>query len=138
MKVANIMACVGVAGLVALGWVMVKTNPTQAEYEEYATQRLTKYLKTNVCKKTPTFLENLIRFNCKQIIDSARPQIREIIAASTKRQDFVIFSIYHTDLQLKSLMPVAKLDSVLPSVPGYKFETLGAFDQFYTYKAEQL
>ncbi len=138
MKVANILVCVGVAGLVALGWVMVKTNPTQAEYEEYATQRLTKYLKTNVCKKTPTFLENLIRFNCKQIIDSAKPQIREIIAASTKRQDFVIFSIYRTDLQLKSLIPAAKLDSVLPSVPGYQFETLGAFDQFYTYKAEQL
>ena len=51
MKVSTIVAYVGVAGLAALGLVMAKTNPSQAEYEEYAVQKMTKYLKTDVCKK---------------------------------------------------------------------------------------
>ncbi|MBF2005080.1 MAG: DUF4359 domain-containing protein [Chlorogloeopsis fritschii C42_A2020_084] len=138
MKVSNIMAYVGVVGLIVLGVVMAKTNPTQVEYEEYAEQRLTNYLKTNVCKKTPKILENLIRFNCKQIVDSARSQVRELIAENTERQDFVIFSIYRTNLSLNSVTPGVNLDALLSSTPGYQFETLGAFDQFYTYKAEQL
>ncbi len=131
------MTYVGVFGLAALGVVMTQTNPNQVEYEEYAAQRLTGYLNTNVCKKTPKFLETIIKFNCRQLVTSAQPQIREIIAESTERQDFIVFSIYRTDLNVNSLIPALRVDSVLPSAPGYKFETLGAFDKFYTYKAEQ-
>lgn len=125
MKLSTIVAYVGVAGLAALGLVMAKTNPSQAEYEEYAVQKLTKYLKTDVCKKTPSILENIINFNCHKLVDSAQPQIRGIITASTQRQDLVIFSIYTTNLKLNSL------------VPSYKIDTVGAFDKFYTYSSEQ-
>ncbi|MFB2768828.1 DUF4359 domain-containing protein [Pelatocladus sp. BLCC-F211] len=137
MRVLNIITYVAVFGLAALGVVMTQTNPNQVEYEEYAAQRLTEYLNTNVCKKTPKFLENVIKFNCRQVVNSAQPQIREVIAESTERQDFIVFSIYRTNFNVNSLIPALKVDSVLPSTPGYKFETLGAFDQFYTYKAEQ-
>ncbi|TBR57970.1 DUF4359 domain-containing protein [Mastigocladus laminosus UU774] len=137
MRVLKTITYVGVFGLAALGVVMTQTNPNQVEYEEYAAQRLTEYLNTNVCKKTPKFLENVIKFNCRQVVNSAQPQIREIIAESTERQDFIIFSIYRTNLNVNSLIPALRVDSVLPSTPGYKFETLGAFEQFYTYKAEQ-
>lgn len=125
MKLSTIVAYVGVAGLAALGLVMAKTNPSQAEYEEYAVQKLTKYLKTDVCKKTPSILENIINFNCNKLVDSAQPQIRGIITASTQRQDLVILSIYSTNLKLNSL------------VPSYKIDTVGAFDKFYTYSSEQ-
>ncbi|MCX7596229.1 MAG: DUF4359 domain-containing protein [Fischerella sp.] len=135
MKILNITACVGVVGLAVLGVAMVQTNPSQVEYEEYAVQKLTEYLKTNVCKQTPKFIENVMKFNCKQVVVSTQPQIRELITESTERQNFILFSIYRTDLKLSSLLPA--LDSVLPSTPGYKFETLAAFNQFYTYKAEQ-
>ncbi|MER3490856.1 MAG: hypothetical protein C4323_00150 [Mastigocladus sp. ERB_26_2] len=137
MKALTIMAYVGVFGLAALGVAMAKTNPSQVEYEEYAARRLTEYLNTNVCKKNPKFLENVIQFSCRQVVDSAQPQLREIIADSTVRQDFIVFSIYRTDLNVNSLIPALRLDSILPSTPGYQFETLGAFNQFYTYKAEQ-
>ncbi|MCP6757298.1 MAG: DUF4359 domain-containing protein [Fischerella sp. CENA71] len=137
MRFLSIITYVGVFGLAALAVVMTQTNPNQVEYEEYATQRLTEYLNTNVCKKTPKFLENVIKFNCRQVVNSAQPQIREVIAESTERQDFIVFSIYRTNLNVNSLIPALRVDSVLPSTPGYKFETLGAFDQFYTYKAEQ-
>ncbi len=137
MKFFTIITYVGVAGVVALGVAMANTNPSQAEYEEYAVQQLTGYLKTNVCKKTPKLLESIIKFDCPQMVDSANPQIREIITESTQQQNFIIFSIYRTDLKVSSLIPGLGLDSFFSSIPGYQFETVGAFDQFYTYKAEQ-
>ena len=108
-----------------MGVAMANTNPSQGEYEEYAVQRLTEYLKTDVCKKTTNLIENLIRFNCDKLVDSANPQIQEIIARTTERQNYIIFSIYRTDLKINSW------------IPSYKFETVGAFDQFYTYTAEK-
>ncbi|WP_341531043.1 DUF4359 domain-containing protein [Nostoc sp. UHCC 0302] len=125
MKPSTIIAYVGAAGLVALGVTMAKTNPSQAGYEEYAVQRLTKYLKNDVCIKTTNFIENLIKFNCGKLVDSANPQIQEVIARTTERQNYIIFSIYRTDLKLNSW------------IPSYRFETVGAFDQFYTYKATE-
>ena len=59
------MTYVGAVGLVLLGVTMAKTNPSQGEYEEYAMQRLTKYLKSDVCKKTPKMLESLIKLDLK-------------------------------------------------------------------------
>ncbi|MEH2362840.1 DUF4359 domain-containing protein [Nostoc sp.] len=126
MKPLTIIAYTGAAaGLAVLGVAMAKTNPSQVEYEEYAVQRLTKYLKTDVCKKTTNIIENLIRFNCDKLVDSANPQIQEIITRTTERQNYIIFSIYRTDLKINSW------------IPSYKFETVAAFDQFYTYTAEQ-
>ena len=125
MKVLTIIACVGAAGLAALGVIMAKTNPDQPKYEEYAVQGLTKYLKSDVCKKTPNLLENLIKINCNKLVDSANPQIRDIIAATTARQNYVIFSVYRTEIKIDNLLP------------NYKFETVAAFDNFYTYKADK-
>ncbi len=125
MKLLSIMAYVGVVGLAVLGVAMAKTNPSKPEYEQYAVLQLTGYLKNNVCKKTPSLLEKLIKLNCEKMVDSANPQMREIIASSTERQNFIIFSIYRTDLKLNSW------------IPSYKLETVGAFDNFYTYNSEK-
>lgn len=125
MRALTIIACVGVVGLAAVGVAMANTNPSQDEYEEYAVQRLTDYVKTNVCPKTPSLLKNFINVNCPKLVESANPQMREIIAGSTQKQDFIIFSIYRTNLKVNSW------------IPSYSFETVGAFDKFYTYNAEK-
>jgi hypothetical protein len=125
MKVVSIAAYAGAAVLIALGVAMAATNPSPVEYEEYATQRLSEYLKEQGCSKTPNFLDNLIKFNCAKLIDSASPQIKQIIKASTQKQDYLLFSVYRTDLQINNL------------IPSYKFETVGALDNFFTYKAEK-
>jgi len=125
MKALTIITSVAAAGVAVLGVTMAKTNPEQPEYEEYAVQRLTKYLQSDVCKKTPNFLENLVHLNCEKLVESANPQIREIISSTTQRQNFFIFSIYRTELKLNSWMP------------SYKFESVGALNQFYTYTAQQ-
>ncbi|MBD2356520.1 DUF4359 domain-containing protein [Tolypothrix sp. FACHB-123] len=125
MKTSTIIACLGAAALAVLGAIMAKTNPTQVEYQDYAVQRLTQYLKTDVCQKTQGILESLVKFNCVKTVDSINPQMRDIIAATTQRQDYLLFSIYQTDLKVSSL------------IPSYKFETVGAFNNFYTYSAQQ-
>jgi hypothetical protein len=78
-----------------------------------------------VCKKTSKLLEKLLNSNCDKLVDSTNPQIREVVSKTTERQDFFLFSIYRTDLTLGSWLP------------GYQFETVGAFNNFYTYTAEQ-
>ena len=130
MKLLKIIAGTAVVGLTLLGLSMATTNPSQAAYEKYASQRLTKYLKDNVCGKSKSFLDNLpIKLNsqCDNLLDSANPQVQEIISRTTQRQNFIIFSIYHTDLKLESLS----------LIPGYKFESVGAFNNFYIYKAQR-
>jgi uncharacterized membrane-anchored protein len=125
MRPLTIITYLGAVGLAALGLTMANTNPTQAEYEDYAVQQLTAYLSTDVCKKTKGIIENLLHINCEKVLKSANPHMREIIAGTTERQNFMIFSVYRTDLTLNSL------------IPAYKFETVGAFNNFYTYSAEQ-
>jgi len=123
MKIVSIAALAGAAALIAYGVAMAGTKPSQAEYEEYATQKLSQYLKEQGCSKTPNLLDNLIKFNCKNLIDSAAPQIRQIVNASTQKRDYIIFRVYTTNLQINSV------------IPSYKFETVGALDNFFTYKA---
>lgn len=125
MKVLTIAACLGAAGCTVLGVQMALTNPDRLQYEEYATHTLTDYLKSNVCTKTTSILNNLINFNCTKMVDSAKPQMQEIISQTTQRHDFIIFSIYRTHLRVNSWLP------------SYEFETIGAFDKFYTYKYQQ-
>ncbi len=125
MRFLSVITCVGVVGLAALGVAMAKTNPTKADYEDYAVQRLTEYLDQNVCTKTTSLLENLIKFDCQKFLNSANPQIREIIAGSTHRENFIVFSIYRTEFKLNSWLP------------SYKLETVGAFDSFYTYNSQK-
>ena len=83
------------------------------------------YLKSNVCKKSQNPLENLIQMNCDKLLEAANPRMREIISISTEKQDFLIFSVYRTDFKLNNW------------IPSYKFETVGAFENFYTYNAQK-
>jgi Domain of unknown function (DUF4359) len=125
MKALTIAACFAVAGIATMGAQMAHTNPSQIEYEQYATKTLTEYLEDNVCTKTTSLLQSFIKFNCNQVLESAKPQMQSIITQTTERQDFVVFSLYRTELKINSWLP------------SYRFETVGAFDQFYTYTAER-
>lgn len=125
MKNLRIITYIAVAALAGLGVATALTNPSQAAYEEYAVQQLTEYLKKDVCTKVPKAFESFLQRNCTVLVDSSRPQMRQIIAKSTQRQNFILFSIYRTDL------------SVSPLIPSYHFQTLAVFENFYIYAAEK-
>ena len=118
----------GICGitLTGLGILLLLTNPGSKEYQSYASQALNSYLKDNACTQLPPEISSLLKSHCHSLVDSLRPQLAQIIDRQTIRQNFILFSIYQTDLSLPS------------TLPDYQVKTLGVFKQFYIYESEQL
>jgi Domain of unknown function (DUF4359) len=121
------------AAIAGIGGTMVITNPGRASYDEYATQQLTDYLETNVCTKAPRVLGNVLQDQCVSILQDNQTEIRQIVSNNTERQNFVVLSIYKTDLSAEQFIPPV----ISASVPSYHFETVGVFNRFITYQAER-
>lgn len=134
MKILQLITGIGGVALVGLGGAMALTNPPKDAYEEYAVQKLSTYLKDEVCAKAPNQLDFLpknsefLQNQCKSLVDTTRPQIQELISQKTQRQNLIIFSIYRSDLNAKA---------ILPTLPDYHFETVGVFQNFFTYQANK-
>lgn len=131
MKALKMAAVAGAVSLLGLGAIMAGTNPDRNAYQEYGTQKLTGYVKDNVCQKLP-----LGKDQCGGLLESKQAEIEQVIAQNTYRQDFIFFSIYTTDLSLTSLVP-AQLRSMVPTLPSYQFESVGVLQNFYTYKSQK-
>ncbi len=125
MKSLKPLASISLFFLAGLATAMAITNPDSSTYEEYAVEKLTTYLKDDVCNQVPKAFETLVQNSCASLIDSNRPQIQQIISRSTQRQNFILFSIYRTKLSISSVVPL------------YRFQTIGVMQNFYTYSAEQ-
>ncbi|HIK10777.1 MAG TPA: DUF4359 domain-containing protein [Oscillatoriaceae cyanobacterium M33_DOE_052] len=123
MKILKVVASVGAVVGLGVTAAMAITNPNPDAYQDYATKRLAEYIKAEGCQKVP-----LPQDNCASIVESAQPQLAEIIINSTQRQNFILFSTYKTKLTLRWM----------PFLPAYEFETVGAFQSFYTFKGEKL
>ena len=122
-----INTCVGLV-LISVGGMMVVTNPGQVAYEKYATDQMTTYLKEDVCMQIEgkgDFI-GVVRSQCKNLVDTGQPQLQKVITQTTKRQNFLLFSIYQTELSLPS------------PVPSYQFETIGVLQNFYTYQVMEM
>lgn len=119
-----------IGGGVALGL----TNPTPTAYDDYATARLSTHLKENVCPQAPGIVGGLLGNACGSLVNDNQERIRMIVAQNTERQNFVVFSIYRTDLSANQLLSANWLEGPLPA---YQFETVGVFQRFFTYRAEQ-
>jgi Domain of unknown function (DUF4359) len=112
---------IGVVALLGLGGIMILTNPQSDAYGVYAIEQIANRARDE-CNKVPAGFGVVLQGPCRAAIDAAKPQIRPLLNAATTRQNFVFFSIYRTDL----------------SVPSLNFhtqvETIGVFNNFYTYK----
>jgi hypothetical protein len=135
MKRLNLVLITLLAAIAGVGVAMAVTNPSQAEYEEYATRELSRYLRResrNICSQVqvPDFLESIVGDQCPQLLETLvrnnRDQLQALISEGTERQNYGVLSLYRTDLE------------VSPLLPGYQFESVGVFRQFFTYKAERL
>lgn len=123
MDVLRVVTAIGGTVLTALAVTMALTNPREDTYKEYAVEQLSIYLKNEGCTQVPVILGNSLQRRCKILVDENRPQIEQLVAKTTQRQNFIVFSIYRTNLEVASFLPV------------YRFETLGVFQKFYIYKA---
>jgi Domain of unknown function (DUF4359) len=115
---------IGLLSIVAgcgLGGVMALTNPDRAAYENYAVDRLGDLAKDE-CDRAPAGLGVLIQEPCRAAIEAYKPQLRPILAATTSRQNWGLFSIYRSNISI----PVVNLN--------VKIESIGIFDRFFVYK----
>ena len=115
--------------LVGVGVAMAVTNPSQASYEEYATQQLAVYLRDNTCADAGELLKD----GCNQLLNENQSEIKELISANTQRQNFGVVSLYQTDLSVGKLLP-SFLDNLVPS---YHFKTVGVFNNFQILEAKK-
>lgn len=131
LKTAIIFGGITIAGV---GGVLVVTNPDRVTYEQYATDQLTAYLKTEVCADAPSILgdltgvSDLLQQQCQALIQDNRTQIAALVASSTQQTDLWVLTIYQTTLQVPGI----------EELPAWQFETVGIFQRFITYKAAQV
>lgn len=117
---------VGAIALAGVGILLALSNPGKKAYQEYATEQLGKYLKEKVCEDAPQIGGgNFLRHQCQTLVDTSRPQMEQLISSQTKRNNFLLFSIYQSDLSLAA------------PLPSYHVQTLGILHNFYIYKAEK-
>jgi len=133
MKSWNLPQSLGTAIVTGLLLSLAISNPSQSEYEEYAKEQLTAYLQQNVCPQAPKLWGKSFTRECKRLVNSNQSEIKELISQSTERYNFILFSIYKTELSITKVSPF------LPSglLPSYHFGTLGVGHKFYIYQAEQ-
>lgn len=112
--------------VIGLGVAMSLTNPNQTAYDKFATQQLTQYLKKNACSEAPKVLGIFLGDECESLLDKNQDDIKTFISKHTERQNYLILSVYQTDLALQDFGPL---------LPSYHFETIGVFGNFYIYEA---
>ncbi len=111
----------GILAVCGLGGIMTLTNPDRSDYEVYAMEQLGN-LATNQCNRAPAGFGTVLQEPCRATFAALKPQIRPLLAAATTRQNFILFSIYRSNISI----PAANLNA--------KVESIGIFNHFYTYK----
>jgi hypothetical protein len=109
-----LLAIFGLCGLVL-------SNPGQAAYENYALDRIGE-LGREQCDRAPADFGVVLAAPCRAAIEAFKPQIKPLLAATSKRENFYLFSLYRSDI----------------SIPAVKFqgriESIGIANNFFTYK----
>jgi len=107
-------------GILALSG-LVATNPDRVAYEIYAVDRVGD-LTRDECSRAPGGLGILIQEPCRAAIEAYKPQIRPLLAATTTRQNWLLFSIYRSDISI----PVVNFKA--------QVESIGIVNNFFTYQ----
>jgi hypothetical protein len=114
----------GIAVIVA-GTVMAVTNPRREAYQTYAAEKMSVYLKEEVCADAPKTLGGVLQDQCNQLVHRGQQPMKQWIAESTERHNYILFSIYETEL------------SLMTGLPSYQFKTLGMFQNFWIYEKKE-
>lgn len=106
------------------------TNPGPEAFAEFGGGRLTALLVKEVCNQEGVtgMLRLLIR-KCPAFIQSQRPALETLVRVSTRRRNFLLFSTYHTELDLAALLPGLRQIPDL-RLPRYEATTLAGAGQF--------
>ncbi len=94
-------------GAAVVAGVMAVTNPSKERYIEYATDQFSESGKTSICAgdNMPIAAQQ----SCKFVISQGKGVIKSMVTNSTKQQNFVLFSLYETDMPNKKVTTIAAL-----------------------------
>ena len=103
-----------VIGVAAISGVMAFSNPSKERYIDYATDQFAEMGKSSLCSDSN--LPSLAQQSYKFMVSQGRRVIKPYIDGSTKQQNFILFSIYETEM------------------PNRKLSTIAAFGNFYMFR----
>jgi hypothetical protein len=101
-----------VLGLLGMGTGFGVTNPSQAAYSEFAASQATHYLVQELCSQPanlPSALNQALGQGCATLSKAGKSEIRKFVNYNTQHQNFVLFSLYTTDLPLRRLVTLGIL-----------------------------
>lgn len=112
--------------------VLGVTNPSPEQYADFAAQKAVNYLETEICTASLPIVGNSFQDECVKTIQSPA-QVRSLMLENTQRQNYILFSIYKTDLNIQDLVPF------LPGnlLPQYQAESLGILTFFHTFTTKK-
>ncbi|MBD2186968.1 DUF4359 domain-containing protein [Pseudanabaena mucicola] len=94
---------IGIA-IVAVG--MAISNPSKERYVEYAATEFSETGKNSLCAGD---MPIAAQQSCKFLISQGKGVITGIVENSTKQQNFILFSLYETDMPDKKITTIAAL-----------------------------
>ena len=123
MKIIPVFATIAIA---AIGSALAFTNPTEADYADYASQTLTAEVQASLCEASgiPSISERIdqaISGFCERTIGRVLTSndVKETLLANTERKNRFLFSTYETTL------------------PSETYRTIGVFNRFYPYGSSE-
>ena len=137
MTAVKLGVLISAGAIAAAAVALAITNPDQAAYERYAAARLSEQIETSLCPQVPVFFEGV----CASVLEGQNAWLKEIVAEQTARRNYVVFSIYETELAAESALQQVLPDNLsldVDGLPTYHVESVGLFNQFFTYQFKQL
>jgi hypothetical protein len=97
------MGGIAVAGI---GVVLALTNPSPITYHRYAAKTVSLFVMRDLCEgrsQPPKILEAYTTEGCQAIASQGENAILSFIENNTDYQNFILFSLYTTELPVRSL-----------------------------------
>ncbi len=109
MKIQTILI-----GAAVIAVVMVVSNPSKERYIEYTVDRFSETGKSSVCTGTgDASAQQQCKFAVALLASQGKPLVRAFLESSTRQQNFLLFSIYTTELPNQKLTAIAAFGNFL-------------------------
>ncbi|MEB3172967.1 MAG: DUF4359 domain-containing protein [Cyanobacteriota bacterium] len=114
---------IGIGALVMAGGLML-TNPTPADFQDFAAQRLVQLVEQELCQKPalPMLLQMVIQ-NCSAMVQAQQTALGQLATEHSRRLNLGLASLYSTSFGGQQLLPNWRL-------PRYEVSTLAVAGQF--------
>jgi Domain of unknown function (DUF4359) len=97
---------IGGIAIAGLGIFLALTNPSPATYHRYAAKTISLFVMRDLCESPsqhPKILESYATEGCQAIASQGEGVVLSFIENNTDYQNFILFSLYTTELPMRSL-----------------------------------